>query len=101
MPRKTRAKFGDVMEFKTPTGMNYAQYTHNGGNMGELVRILPGLFASRPPEFAELVKQKELYFVFYPLTYSLQNNLVEIVSHQPVPLSGGWHTLPHRPNERR
>ena len=93
MARTMKAKVGDVIEFKTPAGMNYTQYTHNGGNMGELVRVLPGLFASRPPEFADLVKQKELYFVFYPLTYSLHNNLVEIVSHQPIPPSAHPYPL--------
>src|SRR5580704_11635968 len=88
-----KAKFGDVIEFKTRAGMKYAQYTHHAGNMGELVRVLPGHFAFRPPDFAELAKQKELYFVFYPLTSSLRNDLVEIVSHQPVPQSAERYPL--------
>jgi hypothetical protein len=85
MAGKKKAQFGDMVEIKTPAGLAYVQYTHDGGNMGELVRVLPGHFTARPTEFAELAKQKELYFVFYTLTYSLRKNLAEIVSHQPVP----------------
>ena len=53
--------------------------------MGELVRILPGLFATRPAEFAQLANQRELYFVFYTLRHALNQDLAENVSHQPVP----------------
>jgi hypothetical protein len=93
MAGKKKAQFGDIVEINTPAGLAYLQYTHNGGNMGELVRVLPGLFITRPTEFAELAKQKELYFVFYTLTYSLRKNLAEIVSHQPVPQWAKPHPL--------
>ncbi len=53
--------------------------------MGQLVRVLPGLYATRPSNFAELSKQKELYFIFYALNYALRAGQTEIVSHQPVP----------------
>jgi hypothetical protein len=93
MARKKKAQFGDIVEIKTPAGLAYVQYTHDGGSMGELVRVLPGLFTARPTEFAELVKQKELYFVFYTLAYSLRKNLAEIVSHQHVPQWAQPHPL--------
>ncbi len=53
--------------------------------MGELVRVLPGLFIERPTDFAALSQQKELYFVFYTLVSALRDHQAEIVSHQSVP----------------
>jgi regulator of ribonuclease activity B len=53
--------------------------------MGQLVRALPGLFNTRPADFAELAKQRELYFIFYTLNYALRDGQTEIVAHQPVP----------------
>jgi len=84
MPGKS-ARIGDIFEIKTPAGLAYLQYTHDGGSGGALVRVLPGLFHSRPADFAELARQKELYFVFYTLKYALRDNQTEIVSHQHVP----------------
>jgi hypothetical protein len=83
---KTKTRIGDIFEVFTPAGLAYVQYTHDGKGMGQLVRTLPGLFAIRPKNFAELAQQKELYFTFYTLEYAVRANDVELVSHQPVPL---------------
>jgi hypothetical protein len=80
-----KAKIGDIYEVRTPAGLAYLQYSHDGGDMGELVRVLPGLFRSRPTDFAELARQRELYFAFYTLKYALRNGQAEVVSRQPVP----------------
>jgi regulator of ribonuclease activity B len=80
-----KPKIGDIYEIKTPAGLSYVQYTHDGRNMAQLVRVLPGLFSTRPTDFAELARQKELYFVFYTLIYALRDHNAEVVSHQPVP----------------
>lgn len=84
MPRK-KSKFGDVFEIATPAGLAYVQFTHLNDVMGHLVRVLPGLFATRPEDIGELAKQKELYFVFYPLDYAWRDNKVSFVSNQPIP----------------
>lgn len=86
MPGK-KPKIGDICEIKTPAGLAYVQYTHEGRDMGQLVRVLPGLFSIRPTDFAELSQQKELYFAFYALNCAFRNHQTEVVSHQPVP---GW-----------
>ncbi len=78
-------KIGDIAEIKTPRGLAYIQYTHASEHAGELIRVLPGLYTSRPASFFELASQKELYFIFYPLTYALRAKQTEIVSNQPVP----------------
>jgi hypothetical protein len=80
-----KAKIGDIFEIKTPIGLAYVQYTHDGEDMGELVRVLPGVYSSRPSDFATVAKQKEMYFIFYTLEYALRAKQVEIVSKQPVP----------------
>jgi hypothetical protein len=82
---KNKPNIGDIYEIKTPSGLAYIQYTHDHQAMGKLVRILPGLFRSRPLDFVALAKQKELYFVFYTLKHAIRKQLVEKVSHQPVP----------------
>jgi hypothetical protein len=80
-----KPKIGDIFEIKTPSGFAYLQYTHEGGGMGELVRVLPGLFSTRPKDFGELAKRRELYFAFYTLKYAFRARQTETVSHQPVP----------------
>lgn len=81
MPGK-KAKIGDICEIATPAGLAYVQYTHDGRGMGQLVRVLPGLFSTRPTDFAELSQQKERYFAFYTLSYALRDHQVEVVSHR-------------------
>lgn len=84
MPKR-KAAIGDILEVKTPSGLAYLQYTHEHPDMGALVRALPGLYESRPENLADLTRQRELYFTFYPLEYALHDGETEVVSHQPVP----------------
>lgn len=80
-----KIKIGDIAEIKTPAGLAYVQYTHDSKDMGQIVRVLPGLYAFRPADFTELARQKGLYFIFYTLRYALRAGQTEIVSRQPVP----------------
>ena len=89
MSRKT-IRIGDVAEVKTPRGLAFIQYTHDAKDEGSLVRVLPGLHSSRPPDFKALVRERELYFIFYPLQYAVRTKQAEIVSNQPVP---DWATI--------
>lgn len=81
-PRKS--KVGDVAEIRTGQGLAYVQYTHYDKDMAALVRVLPGLYDSRP-DLEVLVLQRELYFVFYTLEYARRKEQVEIVCNLPVP----------------
>jgi len=81
-----KPRIGDVVEIRTPAGLRYVQYTHDGGTSGQLVRVLPGLFANRPEAFSDLAQQREQYFVFYTLDYALRaDDGAEVVSNQPIP----------------
>lgn len=82
---KRKTQTGDIFEINTPVGFAYVQYTHDAGSMGQLVRVLPGIFDARPPDFSTIVTQRELYFVFYTLNYALHDQQIEWVSNQPVP----------------
>jgi len=80
-----KVHIGDIVEISTPAGLGYVQYTHDGDTEGELVRVLPGLYADRPSDLATLSRQKELYFVFYIMDYAVRAGLTTVVSNQPVP----------------
>lgn len=83
--KKSKLRIGDISEIRTSIGLVYGQYTHDGEGMGQLVRILPGIYPNRVTDCAALVQQKEIYFVFYTLEYSLRAKQVEIVSNQLIP----------------
>jgi hypothetical protein len=80
-----KPQIGDLVEIGTPAGLAYVQYTHDAGTSGQIVRVLPGLYESRPTDLAGLVRQKELYFIFYPMEYPLRKELAKIVANEPVP----------------
>jgi Regulator of ribonuclease activity B len=79
-----KLKIGDVAEIRTPRGLAYVQYTHDGKGNGEIVRVLPGLYSSRP-NLETLICQRELYFIFYTLKYAIREKQSEIVCNLPVP----------------
>lgn len=83
--KSKKPQIGDIYEIKTPIGLAYFQYTHDGKDYGSLIRVLPGVYTIRPNDFAALASQKELYFVFYNLKYDLRDRKAEFVSHQAVP----------------
>jgi hypothetical protein len=82
---RKKTKIGDICEILTPKGIAYIQYTHYEEGLGELVRILPGLYQARPHDFATIAQQRELYFTFYALRYALRDGLTVVVSNEPVP----------------
>lgn len=82
---RKRPRPGDVVEIRTERGLAYAQYTHKHPMYGALLRILPGLFAARPADFADLVSQPERFVVFFPLGAAAARGLVTLVANEPVP----------------
>lgn len=87
--KRKRPKIGDVIEIETPKGLAYAQYIHKHDKppkYGALMRVLPGLYKSRPSEFAKLVHQPERFFVFFPLGAAVSRGIVQIVASEDVPV---------------
>lgn len=82
---RKRPRLGDVIEIGTPEGFAYAQYSHKTPSYGPLIRVLPGLFASRPSAFGELVEQPERFLVFFPLGPACNRGMVQVVAEEPIP----------------
>ncbi|HYO72119.1 MAG TPA: hypothetical protein VEU33_39200, partial [Archangium sp.] len=83
--RRKRARLGDVLEVSTPRGLAYIHYTYfTEEPYREIIRILPGLFTTRPAEFTELVNHPKAFFAFYPARVAVSQGAVEVVAHHPV-----------------
>jgi hypothetical protein len=90
MPSVTRKrpKLGDIVEIKTPDGLAYAQFVNKHDqppNYGPLIRVLPGLYKSRPSDFFDLVSQPERFLVFFPLGPAVSRGIVTVVANEPIP----------------
>lgn len=87
MEHKTNKRLqpGAVVEIPTPKGLAYAQYTHESPLMGSLLRILPGLHATRPTRFSDLVGEPERFVVFFPLRAAVAHGTVQVVSQEQIP----------------
>jgi hypothetical protein len=86
--KSKRPVFGDVVEVVWRGGRGYAQYINRYRDppvWGDMIRVLPGIFTSRPTEFDRLVAQKERFFAFFPLGAAVARGLVRIVAHHDVP----------------
>ena len=82
----TKAQVGDIVEFETPKGFAYAQFSNVHERFGELLRVLPGIYQTRREEFADLAQQNERFYVFYPLKAMIKEGLVKVVAHSDVPV---------------
>ncbi len=81
----TRPQIGDVYEVPTPSGLGYIQYTHDQELLGQLVRVLQGLYSDPPSDLRQLVSRKEAYFIFYVLKFALKQGAIRFVVNLPVP----------------
>lgn len=80
-----RARIGQVLEIATERGLAYVQYVSRHGKYGDTIRILPGLFTTRPRDFSRLV-HGHAYFAFYPLRMAVAQNLITPVAIEPIPV---------------
>ncbi len=86
-PRK-RPRIGDVIEFDTPRGLAYAQYTHKHDKppkYGALLRVFPGTHEQRPASLANLVRQTPQFLTFFPLGAACSRGIVRIAGNESVP----------------
>lgn len=83
--QRKRPRIGDIIEIPTPRGYAYAQYTHKVPSYGELLRILPGLYESRPADVASLSRMRERFHVFFPLGIATARGIVSIAGTAEIP----------------
>lgn len=79
-----RIKLGDIFEINTPKGKAYLHYSYMDNDLGELIRVLPGLFPERPANFDQLAGANERFMVFFPLSAANKLKIVEQVGHYPA-----------------
>ena len=58
---------GDIVEIEMPEGLCYLQVTHRHPSYPEVVRTLPGFYASRPADLASLADAKTVFTAIIPL----------------------------------
>ncbi len=71
-------KLGDIFEITTPKGNAYLHYVYKDIELGELIRVLPGLYSKRPTSVEKLAISRELYYIFLPLAAAQKGNIVEL-----------------------
>ena len=85
----TRPVLGDIVEVPLKRGFAYVQYVYRHRDppvqMGDLIRVLPGIFAKRPKEFSELNAKHERFIAFFPVAIAVRRKYVSIVAHEKVP----------------
>lgn len=80
-----RIKIGDVFEISTPKGKAYLQYVYKHETIGELIRILDGLYVDGCERLDELVENKELYFIHFPLGAAYKRRIVNKIGNYLLP----------------
>lgn len=81
----SKLKIGDLFELATPKGKAYLQFVYKEKTISELIRVLPGIFSSRPEDLDDLVKSKEMFLIFFPLNSAYKKKIVEFVENFPLP----------------
>ena len=81
-----RVKIGDIIEIPTSRGLAYAQYTHRAkGEGGAIIRVLNGIFKTRPKDFSELVMKKHKFITIFPLGPAVNRRIFAVVGNKEVP----------------
>ncbi len=80
-----KIRIGDVVEIPTARGLAYAQFSHQNGEYGALLRVLPGFHECRPGDFVDLVLASEAFVTFFPLQAALNRGIFVLVANHPVP----------------
>jgi hypothetical protein len=78
-----KIKIGDVFEIETSKGLAYLQYVHQGSSA--LIRILPGLYQGVPENLGEIVQNKELFFLKFPIKAALKQKIVKFILNYELP----------------
>ena len=76
-----KLKIGDIYEIDSPQGKAYLHYVYSDPTIGELIRVLPGLYAGRPDHLNTLATSEERYMIFFPLSAAFNKKIVECVGH--------------------
>jgi hypothetical protein len=79
-----KIKVGDIFEINTPKGKAYLHYIYKDKTLGDLIRVLPGLYSERPAGFDNLAASREEYMIFFPLSVANKRKIVEHAGYYPA-----------------
>ncbi|MES2321530.1 MAG: hypothetical protein V4633_04650 [Pseudomonadota bacterium] len=82
--KRSRPQIGDVIEIPTPQGLAYSQFTHKHPSYGALLRVMPGLFDSRPERFNDLVLAVPQFSSFFPLGAACNRGILRVVANESI-----------------
>ncbi|MCG9968492.1 hypothetical protein L9W92_10555 [Pelotomaculum terephthalicicum JT] len=80
-----KIQIGDVFEIATSKGKGYFQYIYSNKTIGELIRILPGLYLDKPRNMIAIAAAKEVYFVHFPLKAAFKKGIVQFIGNYSLP----------------
>ena len=78
-------RIGDVIEIPTAKGLAYAQFTHKMPVYGRLIRVVEGIWRTRPQALEEVVNAPTRFFTFFPVAAAVNQEVVSLVGNLPVP----------------
>jgi hypothetical protein len=79
-----KIRLGDIFEIVTEKGTAYLHYIYKDESIGDMIRVLPGLYSERPVNFEQLAGSKERYTIFFPLSAASKRKIVELVGHYSI-----------------
>ena len=68
---------GDIFEIDTSAGKGYLHFIETDSTIGELVRILPGLYKEPPVDLEKIASSQERYMIFFPLKAAVRQKIVQ------------------------
>lgn len=68
---------GDIVEIETSEGLAYAQVTHNHASYPEVVRVLSGLYDSRPADIETVARKTNRFVAMLTLGDAIDNKRVK------------------------
>lgn len=74
-----KIEIGDIFEIDTPAGKAYLHYVYKDKVIGDLIRVLPGLYPEKPNNLTDLASLKERYMIFFPLSAAFNKKIVRNV----------------------
>lgn len=81
----TNLKLGDLFTINTSKGKALLQFVHNNKDIGELIRVLPGLYPDSLPELEKFIQKPELFLVHFPLKAAKKKNIIEHIGNYKIP----------------
>lgn len=79
-----KIKLGDIFEINTHKGKAYLHYIYKDPSVGDLIRVLPGIYPERPANFDTLAGSNEDYMIFFPLSAAYKRKIIECVGFYPA-----------------